>query len=158
MRWLLDTNAVIEVLRGNAALLARLRERAPEEVGVSAIVMHELFYGAFRSARVEANVARVDGLRFAVAAFEREDARAAGAVRAALAAAGAGIGPYDVLIGAGAGAGRGARHAQRAGVRAGRGVEGGGLGVAHRDARTAMSALRTRRRAAPVGEARKIST
>ena len=98
MRWLLDTNVVIEVLRGNAAVLARLRARAPGDVGVSAIVMHELFYGAFRSARVEANVARVDGLRFAVAAFEREDARAAGAVRAALAATGAGIGPYDVLI------------------------------------------------------------
>ncbi len=98
MRWLLDTNVVIEVLRGNAAVLARLRARAPGDVGVSAIVMHELFYGAFRSARVEANVARVDGLRFAVAAFEREDARAVGAVRAALAAAGAGIGPYDVLI------------------------------------------------------------
>ena len=69
VRWLLDTNAVIEVLRGNVALLGRLRQWAPEEVGVSAIVMHELFYGAFRSARVEANVARVDGLRFAVAAF-----------------------------------------------------------------------------------------
>jgi tRNA(fMet)-specific endonuclease VapC len=98
VRWLLDTSAVIEVLRGNAAVVARLRERAPGDVGVSAVVMHELFYGAYRSARVEANVARVDGLRFAVAAFEREDARAAGAVRAGLAAAGAGIGPYDVLI------------------------------------------------------------
>lgn len=96
MRWLLDTNAVIEVLRGNAAVVARLRERAPEDVGVSAVVMHELFYGAYRSVRVEANVARIDGLRFEVAAFEREDARAAGAVRAAT--AGAGIGPYDVLI------------------------------------------------------------
>ncbi|MFO1207599.1 MAG: type II toxin-antitoxin system VapC family toxin [Amaricoccus sp.] len=98
MRWLLDTNAVIEVLRGNAAVVARLRERAPEDVGVSAVVMHELFYGAYRSVRVEANVARIDGLRFEVAAFEREDARAAGAVRAALATAGAGIGPYDLLI------------------------------------------------------------
>ena len=98
MRWLLDTNAVIEVLRGNASVVARLRERAPADVGVSAIVMHELFFGAYRSARVAANVARVDGLRFEVAAFEREDARAAGAVRAALATAGAEIGPYDVLI------------------------------------------------------------
>lgn len=98
MNWLLDTNAVIEVLRGNAAVIARLRERMPGNVGVSAIVMHELFYGACRSARVEANVARVDGLRFEVVAFEREDARVAGAVRAALATAGAGIGPYDVLI------------------------------------------------------------
>ena len=60
MRWLLDTNAVIEVLRGNASVVARLRERAPADVGVSAIVMHELFFGAYRSARVAANVARCD--------------------------------------------------------------------------------------------------
>lgn len=98
MRWLLDTNVVIETLRGNPRVLARLRARAPGDVGVSAVVMHELFYGAYRSARVEANVARVEGLRFEVVAFEREDARASGAVRAALAAAGAAIGPYDVLI------------------------------------------------------------
>ena len=98
MRWLLDTNAVLSVLRGHARVLARLREHAPGDVGVSAIVVHELFYGAFRSARVEANVARVDGLRFEVVAFEREDARASGAVRAALAAAGLGVGPYDLLI------------------------------------------------------------
>lgn len=98
MRWLLDTNAVIEVLRGNAAMVVRLRECVPADVGVSAIVMHELFFGAYRSARVEGNVARVDGLRFEVVAFEREDARASGAVRATLATAGATIGPYDVLI------------------------------------------------------------
>jgi tRNA(fMet)-specific endonuclease VapC len=98
VRWLLDTHAVISLLHGKARVLARLRERAPGDVGMSAIVAHELFYGAFKSARVEANVARVDRLRFEVVAFEREDARAAGAVRAALATAGATIGPFVVLI------------------------------------------------------------
>ena len=92
MRILLDTNAVISILRGNARVLARLREHAPDDVGMSAIVAHELFYGAFKSAQVEANVARVDRLRFEVVAFEREDARAAAAVRAALATAGAASG------------------------------------------------------------------
>ena len=98
MRWLLDTNAVIAMLRGHAGVLARLREQAPGDVAISAVVAHELYYGAFRSVQVEANVARVDRLRFEVVAFEREDSRAAGAVRAALATAGAVIGPYDVLI------------------------------------------------------------
>ena len=45
------------------------------------MVMHEFFYGAFRSVRVEANVARADHLRFLVVAFEREDARASGYAR-----------------------------------------------------------------------------
>jgi len=41
---------------------------------------------------------RVDGLRFAVVEFDREDAREAGSTRAELSAAGSPIGPYDVLI------------------------------------------------------------
>lgn len=98
MRFLLDTNAVVALLRGDPVFLSRLRAHPPGDFGLSAIVAHELFYGAFRSARREANMARVEGLRFEVVAFDAEDARAAGAVRAALAAAGAPIGPYDALI------------------------------------------------------------
>jgi tRNA(fMet)-specific endonuclease VapC len=43
-------------------------------------------------------VAIVDGLQFETVGFDREDARHAGEVRAALAAAGTPIGAYDVLI------------------------------------------------------------
>lgn len=98
MRFLLDTTATVALLRGDAVFVARLRGHAPGDFGLSAIVAHELFYGAFRSTRREANLARVEGLRFEVVAFDAEDARAAGAVRAALAAGGTPIGPHDVLI------------------------------------------------------------
>jgi tRNA(fMet)-specific endonuclease VapC len=99
MAYLLDTNAVIAVLKEpNGPVGRRLRQLAPEDVFVSSIVLHELFYGAFKSARVEANVAVVDSLRFGVLEFSREDARAAGEVRAALAVSGTPIGPYDALI------------------------------------------------------------
>ncbi|GHU39727.1 ribonuclease VapC [Betaproteobacteria bacterium] len=98
-RYLLDTNAVIALL-GSARNLVqqRLRRHAPEEIAISSIVSHELFYGAFKSQRVENNMARVDGLRFTVLPFDLEDSRAAGEIRAALAKAGTPIGPYDVLI------------------------------------------------------------
>jgi predicted nucleic acid-binding protein/virulence-associated protein VagC len=46
----------------------------------------------------ERNVALVDGLRFGVLEFDRDDAREAGEVRAFLARRGTPIGPYDVLI------------------------------------------------------------
>lgn len=99
MPFLLDTNAVIAVLNDPASPVGlRLRSERPEDVAVSAIVMHELFYGAFKSARVDRNLALVDRLRFAVLEFGREDAREAGAVRADLAARGMPIGPFDVLI------------------------------------------------------------
>jgi tRNA(fMet)-specific endonuclease VapC len=99
MAFLLDTNAVIAVLKApDGPIGQRLRRCRPEEVFVSAIVLHELFYGAFKSARVDRNLAVVEGLRFGVLEFGREDARAAGETRAALAAQGLPIGPLDGLI------------------------------------------------------------
>ena len=98
MRYLLDTNAVIALLKGEPSFIQRLTAQPVDAYGVSAIVAHELFYGVFRSARVAENLERLDALRFPVIAFDAEDARRSGAVRAALAGAGEPIGPYDVLI------------------------------------------------------------
>lgn len=64
----------------------------------SAIVMHELFYGAHRSGRTDHNLALVEQIALPVLGLSPEDARAAGEVRARLAAAGRPIGPFDVLI------------------------------------------------------------
>ncbi|MDA8232967.1 MAG: type II toxin-antitoxin system VapC family toxin [Magnetospirillum sp.] len=98
MTFLLDSNAVIALLRGHAGFLARLREHRPSDFAIPAIVAHELFYGAFRGQRTAENLARVEALQFEVLEFDREDARQAGELRARLAAAGTPIGPYDVLI------------------------------------------------------------
>ena len=98
MRFLLDTNAVIGLLKGHPQLLARMHRHAPEDFGLPAVVAHELYYGASKSAHPARNLAVVDALRFETVAFDREDAREAGAIRAALARAGTPIGPYDVLI------------------------------------------------------------
>jgi len=67
-------------------------------LAVSAIVAHELFYGAFRSRRATENAALIDALQFIVLEYDKEDARQAGQVRALLASKGMPIGPYDVLI------------------------------------------------------------
>lgn len=96
--FVLDTNVVIEALRGNATVLARIRVHEPRDVAISSIVAHELYYGAFRGRRVEENLARVDALQFARLDFDGDDARCAGEIRAALANVGVTIGPYDVLI------------------------------------------------------------
>ena len=99
MLYLLDTNAVIALLNdGKSRLAQRARQHSPADIGMSAVVSHELFYGAFKSQRVERNVALVDSLQFKVIEFDKEDSRHAGAIRAALGALGSAIGPYDVLI------------------------------------------------------------
>ena len=65
---------------------------------MSVIAAHELFYGAYKSRRRTQNLARIDALQFAVLEFDKEDARQAGEIGAALAAVGRPIGPYDVLL------------------------------------------------------------
>ncbi|MBB2700196.1 UNVERIFIED_ORG: tRNA(fMet)-specific endonuclease VapC [Rhizobium esperanzae] len=98
MTYLLDTNAVIALMRGNERLIAGLRRHRPQDFAIPAIVAHELFYGAYKSLRIEENLARIGGLQFAVLEFDRNDAQKAGEIRAALQASGTPIGPYDVLI------------------------------------------------------------
>jgi tRNA(fMet)-specific endonuclease VapC len=98
-RYLLDANAVIELLNDTGSNPARrVRRQQPSDVAIPAIVVHELFYGAFKSRRAAQNVALIDALQFAVLEFDKEDARQAGAIRAILASQGTPIGPYDVLI------------------------------------------------------------
>jgi tRNA(fMet)-specific endonuclease VapC len=98
-RYLLDTNAVITLLNDKTSNAGRrLRREKPDDVAIPAIVVHELFYGAFKSSRVEQNLALIDALQFAVLEFDKEDARQAGAIRALLVAKGTPIGAYDVLI------------------------------------------------------------
>lgn len=106
MKYLLDTNAVIALMKGNDRLIAELRKHKPTDFAMPAIVAHELFYGAYKSLHIDENLARIDALQFAILEFDRNDARKAGEVRAALRASGTPIGPYDVLI-AGQAAARG---------------------------------------------------
>ena len=100
MKYLLDANVVIALLNDrNSRPARRLRKHSPRDIAISAIVAHELYYGAFKSARRAENVALVEKLRFPILEFDSEDAREAGELRAWLTLRGTPIGPYDVLIG-----------------------------------------------------------
>ena len=101
MKYLLDANVVIALLNDrNSRPARRLRKHSPRDIAISAIVAHELYYGAFKSARRAENVALIEKLRFPILEFDSEDAREAGELRAWLTLRGTPIGPYDVLIGA----------------------------------------------------------
>lgn len=98
-RYLLDTNAIIALLNDKESLFAKkVRQHSPNEICISSIVSHELFYGAFKSTRTEQNVALVECLQFEVLEFDKEDSKVSGEIRALLALSGKPIGPYDVLI------------------------------------------------------------
>lgn len=89
---------VIAMLKGHESLIARLKDHKTSDFAMSAIVYHELAYGAFNSKRIDANLQTVEALQFAVLEFSKADALAAGKVRAELKNSGTPIGPFDVLI------------------------------------------------------------
>ena len=101
MAWLLDTNALIAlVTRRSDVLLRRMEAAEPGTLATSSVVAHELYFGAYRSQKIEFNLETLR-LLFAdlvVLELDREDARTAGEIRAALMRQGTPIGPYDLLI------------------------------------------------------------
>jgi tRNA(fMet)-specific endonuclease VapC len=99
MHFLLDTNMVIALFKsGDTALRSNLKIHQPADIAVSSIVMHELYFGAYKSQRLQQNLEKIDKLPFEVLSFDKEDAMQAGEVRAILTKAGTPIGAYDVLI------------------------------------------------------------
>lgn len=98
MRYSLDTNAVIGLMKVKQALRDRVRSLGPDEAIMSAVVLHELVWGTYKSDRVEKNLERIRRLDVPVVGFGDEDARAAGQIRADLNRRGTPIGPYDLLI------------------------------------------------------------
>ncbi|WP_026620819.1 tRNA(fMet)-specific endonuclease VapC (plasmid) [Ensifer sp. WSM1721] len=98
---LLDTSAVIVLIgRKSDALVGRILACEQGSIGISAIVAHELYFGAHKSAKVAYNLETVRLLLadFPLLEFDRNDAFVAGEIRATLAVKGTPIGPYDALI------------------------------------------------------------
>ncbi|MEW6279401.1 MAG: type II toxin-antitoxin system VapC family toxin [Candidatus Eremiobacterota bacterium] len=103
MSYLLDTNAVIAVIKDTPGVRRRLRRAmaSRQPVSVSAIAAYELWYGVARSARRRENSQRLRAFlsgAIRVLGFDEEDASVAGDLRARLEGLGTPIGPYDLLI------------------------------------------------------------
>jgi len=100
IRYVLDTDAVVDVLRGRHGVAARLAEQSPDDVAVTSMTLAELLYGARCShdpAKAELAVRRfVEVVR--VLPFTR---RAAGIhARIRHAASHKTVGPNDLVIAA----------------------------------------------------------
>lgn len=100
LRYLLDTNLCIRVLRDRPqGLRARFNADA-EALCMSDVVLYELLYGAERSAdppRIRREVEHF-AARLAVLPFDSEAAAHTAEIRAELETRGCGIGPYDLMI------------------------------------------------------------
>jgi len=99
MKYLLDTNAITAILYNRTSpVLRQVRRHDNADIGISAIVAYELYFGAFRSRQKDRNLSIIDSVWFQTVEFGRKDARHAAEIRALLESKGTPIGPYDLLI------------------------------------------------------------
>jgi tRNA(fMet)-specific endonuclease VapC len=103
MLYLPDTNVWIQHLNPAPSVVkTKLSSHSPAQIVLCDVVKAELYYGAYKSARREANLAVLATLfsGFGSFPFDGEAARISGEIRADLARKGMPIGPYDLLIAA----------------------------------------------------------
>ena len=104
MKYLLDTNTCIQVLRakGNPHVKTRIGSYPPTDLTLCSVVIGELYYGAERASHPTSEIAKVDSFvaQFTSLPFDDAAARAFAKVRADLDARGLGIGPLDTMIAA----------------------------------------------------------
>lgn len=100
MSYLLDTNAVIFLMKGHERLVTRLRDVGPGVLAISSITLAELWYGAARSGRSARSRAEQDAAvaPFRVLDFDAPAADCYATVRARLTAGGTPIGDRDLMI------------------------------------------------------------
>ncbi|MDJ0753489.1 MAG: type II toxin-antitoxin system VapC family toxin [Ardenticatenaceae bacterium] len=103
MRYLFDTNICIYLInQPDGALIQRITQLEPGEIGIPSIVTAELQYGVFNSRKVEQNHSALEQflLPFVIVPFDHKAAEAYGRLRATLRQDGRLIGSMDMLIAA----------------------------------------------------------
>ena len=101
MKWMLDTDTCIAIIKKHPIALKKLRGKSIGQVGISSITLGELAFGAEKSSRPEDARAALDEFLLAleIAAFDEHAAMRYGEVRGSLARRGKRIGSLDTLIG-----------------------------------------------------------
>jgi tRNA(fMet)-specific endonuclease VapC len=100
LRFLLDTNLCIRVLRERSPSLRERFNRVSDALAISTIVLTELLHGAAKSARPDANRREVESFasRLEVLPYDIAAAHHAADIRATLERQGRSIGGYGLLI------------------------------------------------------------
>jgi tRNA(fMet)-specific endonuclease VapC len=100
--YLLDTNTCVYAIKRDPRILRSLQEHSPEDFGISAITVAELWFGAAKSSRPQQTRSSVDAFLepFEVLPFAGEAAEEYAEIRLQLERVGRPIGERDLLIAA----------------------------------------------------------
>ena len=102
MRYLLDTNMCIYLMKGNTDILERFLEKRKTGIGISSITVAELYFGVFNSEYPEKNSLNLANFLIGLDVIEFSSGAAVeyGRIRAFLRKKGTPIGQMDMLIAA----------------------------------------------------------
>lgn len=102
LRYLLDTDICIYLLKGEEQVKARVAQVGVEVISVAIPTVGELYFGAYNSARIETNLARVRSFFCApgpsILPIDDATVESYGKFKAELRRAGKPIGDIDLLI------------------------------------------------------------
>ncbi len=97
---LLDTDLIVGFLRNNEDAIKAVAALKPQGIGISAITMHELIDGAYRSSQKEKALETINELAKTIDVydFDTDCSRISGKLKAELISKGSYPGEMDILI------------------------------------------------------------
>ena len=100
MKYLLDTNICIYLINGNELLKKKVREIGVYSLSISNITLAELYFGAYHSKKVEANLRRLSLFKanLTIHCDSEESAELFGKIKSKLRSKGRIIEDFDMMI------------------------------------------------------------
>ncbi len=102
MKYLLDTDIAIYYLKGNPQVAEKIKNAGAASLSISTITLSELYYGAYKSARIQENIEKLKVLRKEIAVLQcsEEIAEGFGKIKSNLEKRGTPVEDFDILIAA----------------------------------------------------------
>jgi predicted nucleic acid-binding protein len=99
--YLLDTDTVIHILKGNPVVEANVRKHLHDPIKIGVITLMELYYGAYKSQRVTSNLAKIKTLENAleIVPLGEEITEIFGREKARLEMTGTPLDDFDLILG-----------------------------------------------------------
>lgn len=98
--YLLDTDTIIYSLKGHSAVKKNLHEHIHDPIKISAVTLMELYYGAYKSQKVESNLAKIKTLENStdIIPLGKESAELFGIFKAKLERRGTPLDDFDLIV------------------------------------------------------------
>lgn len=98
--FLLDTDIIIYSLKGNEAVKCNLRKHIDDPIKTTSVTLMELYYGAYKSQKVAANLARLKMIErnMEIISPDEKAAEIYGMIKADLEGKGTSLDDFDIII------------------------------------------------------------